>query len=229
MNILLQKYKQAKGLLFYLYLEIARKFRILINKPIYHVIGDSHATNFLHPAFIIHHVGPATAYKLNFKNSTTRGREKVLKILNKIYKQKKLNVIFVFGELDVRLQINKVSKQKKISVNRVVSATVESYFEFLKYIKKQFPLVNIYVFNVLPQGEEANIYNFPHYADRDKRSSIAMLMNTRYKEYSEKENYKFIGIYNKLINASGHRKKEYVFDDVHFNRKIIKFVVEELK
>jgi hypothetical protein len=229
MNILLQRYKQAKRLLFFSYLNAVRAFRVLINKPVYHVIGDSHTTNFLHPAFIIHHVGPATAYKLNFKTSTTKGREKVLKILNGIYQQKPLNVIFVFGELDVRLQINKVSKEKKISIDKAVKATVDSYFNFLKYIKEQFPLVNIYVFNVLPQGEEENIYGSTHYATRDKRSSIAALTNSAYRENSEIAGFKFIEIYNKLIDAKGQRKREYVFDDVHYNRKIMKFVIKELK
>lgn len=229
MNILLQRYKQAKGLLFFSYLNVARAFRVLINKPVYHVIGDSHATNFLHPAFIIHHVGPATAYKLNFKTSTTKGGGKVLKILSGIYQQKPLNVIFVFGELDTRIHINKISKQKKISINKVVKTTVDSYFDFLKHIKEQFPLINIYVFNVLPQGEEKNIYGFPYYANRDKRSSIAALMNSGYKEYSKATGFKFIDTYNKLIDARGQRKREYVFDDVHYNRKMMKFVIEELK
>src|ERR1035437_3675552 len=98
MNILLRKYKHIKGLVFFTYLKIAHKIRILTKRSVYHVIGDSHTTCFLNPNFVIHHIGPATAYKLNFDKSSTRGREKVLKILKKIYKQKSMNVIFIFGE-----------------------------------------------------------------------------------------------------------------------------------
>jgi hypothetical protein len=54
-------------------------------------------------------------------------------------------------------------------------------------------------------------------------------MNSKYKEYSKSESFKFIDICNKLIDAKGQRKREYVFDDVHYNRKVIKFVMEELK
>jgi lysophospholipase L1-like esterase len=85
------------------------------------------------------------------------------------------------------------------------------------------------VFNILPQGEQGNIYNVPYYASRDKRTAIAAKMNKMLKFYSEKEKYKFIDINNKLIDSTGRRKKEYIFDDVHFNRKIMKFVSEELK
>lgn len=229
MNILSQRYKQFKGLLFFSYINIVSRFRILTNKPIYHVIGDSHSTSFLDPAFIIHHIGPATAYKLSFEKSTTRSKEKVLGILNKNYKRRKLNVIFVFGELDVRLQINKIAKEKNISVSKVIDSTVNSYINFLKLIKNKYPLINIYVLNVLPQGEEENIYNVPHYASREARSSFVLEMNKKIKELTKKENFKFIDIYDKLIDEEGKRKKEYVFDDVHFNRKITKFIIDQVK
>jgi hypothetical protein len=228
MNILLQKYKQIKGLLFFSYINVQRIFRILTNKPIFHVIGDSHTTSFLHPAFVIHHIGPSTAYKLNFQKSTTMGREKVIKILNKIYKKKKRNVIFVFGELDVRIHINKIVNQKDIPINNVIESTVKSYFNFLKHIKEEYPFIQIYVFNVLPQGEEQNIYNYPYYASRKKRSHIAQTVNNILKQYTKQEKYIFIDIYNCLINKKGQRIKDYVFDDVHFNRKMMKFVLAQL-
>jgi hypothetical protein len=229
MDILIKKYKQIKGLLFFSYIDIAFRLRVLRGMSIYHVIGDSHTTCFLHQAFIIHHIGPSTAYKLNFKKSKTRGKEKVLKILNRIYKNKELNVIFVFGELDVRIHINKAANEKNISVGKVINSTVNSYFNFLKDIKNKYPLINIYIFNILPQGEEGNIYNYSYYADRNKRSSIAVSVNNKLRINSKKENFKFIDIYDKLIDEKGNRKREYVFDDVHFNRKIMKFIAEELK
>jgi lysophospholipase L1-like esterase len=229
MSVLNHKYKQIKGLLFFSYLKVARIFRVIINKPIHHVIGDSHSTSFLHPAFIIHHVGPSTAYKLNFTKSTTGGREKVLDILNKIYKQKPLNVIFVFGEIDVRNHIDKIANKKKISLDEVVDSTTKSYFNFLQYVKSKYPLINISIFNILPQGEEQNIYSSPHYVDWSKRSLIAILMNNKFRCYAKKMNFKFLDVYNRLIDKKGNRKKEYVFDFVHFNRKIMKLVLEELR
>jgi len=100
------QYKKTKGIIFFKTLEIKRFIRRVTNKPIFNVIGDSHTLCFQHEAFIIYHIGPATAYKLNFKKSTTKSKNKVLKILNKIYRNKPLNIIFVFGELDVRIHIN---------------------------------------------------------------------------------------------------------------------------
>jgi hypothetical protein len=81
----------------------------------------------------------------------------------------------------------------------------------------------------LPQGEEGNIYNFPFYAERKKRSKIAEEINKKLKEESRRNKFEFIYIYNNLIDKKGSRIKKFVFDDVHFNRKIMPFVVNFLK
>lgn len=226
MNYLFNKYKEFKGLIFIFLLKLKKTHRKITGKSLYYVIGDSHVLNFLHEAFIVHHIGPATAYRLNFKESTTKSREKIINLLNEIYKKKPLNVIFVFGELDARIHINKVAKENKISTNKVIEKVVKAYMNFLKFVKKKYPLTSIYVFNVLPQGEEENIYNYHFYANRKERVKIAEKMNQFLREYSKRNNFKFIYIYDKLINKKGERKKEYAFDDVHYNRKIIPYMLD---
>lgn len=222
------QYKKIKGIIFFKTLEIKRFVRKIIKKPIYHVIGDSHTLCFQHESFIIHHIGPATAYRLNFEKSTIKSREKVLEIINKIYKNIPINILFVFGELDTRIHINKISNEKNISKSLVIDETIKSYMNFLKFIKKEFPLISVYVFNILPQGEEGNRYKFPFYANRQTRSKIAEEMNKKLKKSSSENKFKYIYIYDKLIDKDGNRIKKYVFDEVHFNRKIMPFVIDSL-
>ncbi len=226
MNYLSSKCKKLKGLIFILLLNLKRIFRKITSKSFYYVIGDSHTLNFLHEAFIIKHIGPATAYKLGFEKSTTNSKEKVINILNKIYKNKPINVIFVFGELDARIHIYKVSKEKNIDVDTLINRTVESYINFVNLVKGKFPLIIIYIFNVLPQGEERNIYKFSYYASINERRKIAEKMNNLLKKYTKLNNIKFIDIYNKLIDQNGRRRKDYIFDDVHFNRKIMSYILD---
>lgn len=228
MNDFYIQYKKFKAIIFFSFLNLKQGLRKILNRDIYHVIGDSHSLNFIHDAFIIHHVGPATAYKLNFEKSTTNSRKKVINILNKIYKNKPISVIFVFGELDARIHIYKIYKEKNININILIKKTIESYMDFLNLIKKRFPLINIYIFNVLPQGEEENVYKFSYYASMDKRRDIAENMNRLLVEHTRLNNIKFIDIYSKLIDRNGKRKKEYIFDDVHFNRKIIPYVLNSI-
>lgn len=222
------EYKKFKGNIFYRLLWIKRLIRQLSRRKIYHVIGDSHVLNFLHEAFVIHHIGPATAYKLNSDISTTRSKQKVIKILNTIYNKKNMNVIFVFGEIDTRIHINKTSIEKRITLNRAVQDTVNHYISFLKFIKQEYPEINIYVFNVLPQGEEENIYNIPHYASIERRGEIAKKMNLYLNKQVVKKKFKFVNIYNNLIDKKGRRKSKFIFDKVHYNKKIIPFILDAL-
>jgi len=228
MKSLTPKYKKIKGVVFFGSVGIKRRIREALGKQSFYVIGDSHTQCFQHELFRIFHIGPSTAYKLGFKQSTTKGRQKVIKILNKIYKNKPLNVIFVFGELDVRIHINKAVKEKKISLDKAVKETVNSYISFLILVKKKHPLLNIYVYNVLPQGEEKNVYDFPYYAAKAKRRIIAEKLNKELKEQSALNSFKFIYIYDNLIDENKNRKKEYIFDDVHFNRKIMPLVINAI-
>lgn len=221
-------YKRIKGFIFFSYIGFKRKLNIILGRPFFYVIGDSHTLCFQHEDFIIKHIGPATAYRLIFNKTTSKGKEKTIKFINKIYNNKPINIIFVFGELDVRIHINKISKQKKIPIDKIIKKTVKSYMNFLKFIKNKYPKINIYVFNVLPQGEQGNIYNYPFYASKKERSKIAVRVNRYLKKYSNLNNFKFIYIFDKLIDKYGNRKKEYVFDDVHFNRKIIPYILKQI-
>lgn len=229
MKKLFQEYKKFKALVFFGQIAVKRKIREILKRKTFYVIGDSHVQCFQHELFRIHHIGPSTAYKLGFEKSTTKGREKVIKILNKIYNSRVLNVIFVFGELDARIHINKAANEKKISLNKAIEDTINSYMKFLTFIKRKYPLIDIYVFNILPQGEEKNVYNFPYYASKKLRTIIAEKFNEKLKIKCKKNKLKFINIYDNLINNKKNRKKEYVYDEVHFNRKIIPFVINELR
>ena len=228
MNKLNHVYKWAKGVLFFNYINVRTYLRVFLGEKVYYVIGDSHTLCFQHEYFKINHIGPATAYKLGFKKSSTKSRDKVIKILDKLYKGKPADVIFVFGELDVRIHINKASNEKKLDTSEVINETVSSYMNFLEFVKSKYPLINIYIFNVLPQGEEENIYNYPFYANREKREKIALEMNKRLKKIAKIKKFNFISIYDHLVDGKGKRIKKFVFDDVHFNRRIMPFVVKVL-
>jgi hypothetical protein len=229
MNLFYKQYKKTKGIIFFSVLKIKRFLRKILGMDLYYVIGDSHSQNFIHDSFVINHIGPATAYKLSFEKSTTNSRRKIFEILDKIYKNKQIKVIFVFGEIDVRLHIYSVSKEKHLALNKVILNTVKSYMIFVDLVKKRYPLIRIYIFNILPQGEQENIYGFKHYADLKTRQEIVLEMNRLLKKESKAHRVNFIDIFHELINYNGERKKEYVFDEVHYNRKIMKYILSSLK
>jgi len=229
MKQLINIYPRLRAFIFFTIIRIKRYIRVFLGKPIYYVIGDSHTLCFQSDYFEIFHVGPATAYKLNFKNSTTKGREKTINVLDKLYKNKKIYAIFVFGEIDARIHVNKFANEKKISIKEVIHNTAKSYLSFLNFVHRKYPLININVFNILPPGEEENIYNYAFYANRKKRQTIIKKLNKTLKDYSGKLGFNFIQVYEGLIDIKGDRKKEFIFDNAHYNRKIMPFVVEQLE
>lgn len=220
--------KQIKNFLFINQLNVKRIIRILMHEKIYYVIGDSHSTNFLHEAFIIKHIGPATAYRLKFINSLTQSNKKIFNILDSIYRNKQINVLFIFGEIDARIHVYNFSMEKKVSLHKAIDNTLKSYVTFLNSIKKKYPLINIYVFNILPTGEQKNIYKARYYANRIIRSKITEEINMKLEELSRKNGFKFLNIYNYLIKKNGKRKKEYIFDEAHYNRKTLPLILNEL-
>ena len=88
--------------------------------------------------------------------------------------------------------------------------------------------INVYFFNFLPQWNQKNIYNTPFYATREKRLKIARLTNKYLEKYSTLNNFKFINIFEELIDESGNINSAYIHDDVHFNRKIIPSMLKQI-
>lgn len=198
----------------------------LSHKELIHIAGDSHVFSFTNPLFRIHYLGPATAYGLKNVNSKTESRERLIRIAQSLSKGSTL--ILVFGEIDSRIQIfNQYMKQrKKINLVSLISQTVDRYTSVVKEIS-QLP-IRIFIFNVLPPGEQSNIYNYPFYADRKTRLYITREFNRQLKFWCERDNIVFIDIFNSLINSDNTRIKDLVLDKVHYNNKIVPFVLKQL-
>lgn len=227
--MLLTLLRKGKHILFFSYLELKRKYRRVCGLPIIHVFGDSHSLLFQHELFTIHHMGPATAFKLSANKSTTNAKQKINNSLKEFPVDKKNYFLFVFGEIDCRIHINKASKIKKISITQAISQTVRAYGEFLIETKKIFPRSIIMVLNVLPSGEQENIYDVKHYPSRDLHLEIVKKFNKELKIFCEKHDLVFLEVFDELLDKKGERIKEYVFDSVHYNKKILPFIIRELK
>jgi len=220
--------KKLKHILFFTYLGICRIYRKILNKPTIYVFGDSHTINLQHELFRTTHVGPATAYNLISNSSITQAKKKIQSVLETLPCNQRHNLLFIFGEIDCRIHINKISRTKHKSLEWVVNSTVNRYIDFLRSIKKQFPKSIILVLNVLPAGEEKNIYNTKFYPSRDLHQKIVNLFNKKLNLECEKNSLIFISVFNELIDKEGKRIRKYVFDDIHFNKQIISFIIDKI-
>ncbi|MBN1162302.1 hypothetical protein JXA34_00985 [Patescibacteria group bacterium] len=192
----------------------------VFNKTVVHVIGDSHVRVFKgQKRFIIHHLGPATAYNLSSKHSTTDSNEKFWNVVDTLVEKKKDKILLVFGEIDSRIHIYKAYKKKGSSIDDVIYATISRYDEVLSQLNERG--YTFYVHGIPPGSKQENIYNVSHYPTPEMRAKINKRFHEVLEEHCKKRGYKYIDVYMPYVNEEGFIKREYELDEVHLNNRII--------
>jgi hypothetical protein len=200
----------------------------LLDKPLIHVIGDSHVVPFRgNMPFLAHHLGAATAYNINRKNSTTGSNEKLFKVMDKL--GKKDIVMLSFGEIDCRIHIYYQHKKSNArhSISELIDRTISNYGEVMAQLKQRG--VNFCVYCVSPATMVGNEYKYPFYGAPEVRSQINRMFNEKLRTFCEKSGYVFIDIYDRVADKDGLMLKEYAGDEIHLNKKAVRLVKGELR
>jgi hypothetical protein len=199
------------------------------SKPLFHVIGDSHVFALANvDFFIIHHVGPATAYNLYSQSSTTKSNKKLFSFLKKINKEKDF-VILVFGEIDSRIQIyNQYMKHGgTVSIEQLIDNTIKNYGQVLQSInKKGFAFL---VYGIPPASRVGNIYQYPYYADEKNRVLINHRFNKKLSEFCIQQDILYLDIQSNFSESSGLISEVFSEDLIHLNRKAGAIIANEIR
>ena len=198
------------------------------NKPLIYVVGDSHVVPFRGSMpFLAHHLGAATAYNLVKKNSSTKSNEQLFKIIKKL--GNKDIVMLSFGEIDCRIHIYYQHKKsdERYSISDLIDRTISNYGEVMAQLKERG--VNFCVYCVSPAAKVGNEYKYPFYGTPEVRSQINRTFNEKLKAFCQKNDYRFIDIYDKVVDENGFMLKEYAGDEIHLNRKAVGLVRAELR
>lgn len=211
-------------------------------RPLVHVIGDSHSWAFKqNRSFIIHNIGPATAYNLVNKNSTVRSNEKLFAVIRNIDVKKDI-VIMVFGEIDCRVHFyNQFRKNNgAISIDDLMGKTISNYGEVLGQLRDMG--VSFLVYGILPAPKHIIRYpayatekmkrdlfdeftgSYPHMASPDVRAGLNKKFNDRLKSFCEDNGYRYIDIYPVVSDANGFIDDNYAADEIHVNGRIMPFI-----
>ncbi|MEW6245957.1 MAG: SGNH/GDSL hydrolase family protein [Nitrospirota bacterium] len=195
----------------------------LTHRPLVHVIGDSHVLAFKRqPSFLVYHVGPATAYKLGQDHSTTQGRQRVLRILNRV---KSGDIALLsFGEIDCRIHIYYQYKKhdERIPLSQWIDRTIVSYGAFLLDVAKRG--CRLCVYGIPPAGRQPNRYGYPYYAAPDLRVGIFREFNERLKAFCAAQSIPYIDIFVAASDGEGFISEEFASDEVHLNARAVEFV-----
>ena len=176
----------------------------LFKAPLIHVIGDSHSWAFKrHRSFIIHNIGPATAYNLVNQNSTIQSNKKLFQIIDRIDTKNDM-VVLVFGEIDCRVHFyNQYMKNNgKVSLDKLMDMTIANYGKVLCQLKERG--VNFIVYGVLPASKY--IIRFPPYATKKIREELFDSFKNNYPHHASPElrstiNYQFNEKLNRYIRS----------------------------
>lgn len=204
-------------------------FPKILNKPLIHVIGDSHAISFKEDnVFTWYHLGPATAHNLKNKNSKTKSNRKLFRIINNLVSKKDV-VLFNFGEIDCRIHIyNQYMKnKKKKNISKLLDETISNYGEVLEEVKRKN--VNFFVLSIAPASSQKNFFDYPFYGSKEIRSKIKKEFNQKLKKFCKLKGHKFIDVSSEVSDKKGFILEEYRRDEIHLNEKMIPLVKRELK
>tara|TARA_Y100000589_G_C27032819_1_gene579748 strand:+ start:285 stop:905 length:621 start_codon:yes stop_codon:yes gene_type:complete len=188
-------------------------------------VGDSHSLrcfeNHAHIAdsqayFGYNKLDGKTAYKLNEHDRRVR------KIITPI---KDKHLIFSFGEVDVRIHIKLKHVQTGIPVKTLISNTANRYTDYIVKLRNEG--FDIHLFNIIPTGdfegvEFENWKNnlvYPFTTSYAERQHYTLSLNNQYRKNCAVKRIPFIDIYDHLVDESGKRKEELIYDFSHLNSK----------
>jgi hypothetical protein len=195
-------------------------------------VGDSHSLRCFEnheliadsKAYFRHNkLDGKTAYKL--KDHDKRVRKIITPIKDK-------HIIFVFGEVDVRIHIKFQHMQSGIPVKTLIRNTAKRYTDYIAQLRHEG--FDIHVFNVVPTGDFKGKQfenwkkklTYPFQTSFKERQLYTLMLNTELNSFCKTKHIPFIDVYDHLVDARGIRKKELVYDFSHINSKTADIVME---
>ena len=197
------------------------------NKPLIHMIGDSHVKMFRgNRLFVVHHIGAATAHNLGKPNSATNSNRKLFNIIDKI--SRKDIVVLVFGEIDCRVHIYYQYKKnnERRAIGELIDGTISNYGRVLEELRGAG--IKFLVYGVPPATKVRDEYRYPFYAPPEIHGQINRTFNERLKEFCEETGYEYIDVHSRFSDESGFMLREYAADEIHLNGRVVDFVKGEL-
>ena len=157
-----------------------------------------------------------TAYNLD------RHEKKLLRILAQLQGKE---LVFCFGEVDVRLHIKYKHQQLGTPIEMLIDKTANRYLSYVRQLQKAG--YRIHIFNVVPTGDfmgkEAEKWkrglSYPFTATFEERQSYTEQLNEAYRKYCYEYTIPFIDIYKHLVDDEGKRREELIYDFAHINNR----------
>jgi hypothetical protein len=207
-----------------------------------HCIGDSHSAVFSGeeamqpcwpepaanklPYFKSYRIGPATAYQIQNKQLIIES------LLDSINFTSEDNIMFCFGEVDIRAHLIKQSKLQDNPVNDLVIECVNRYINALTYYKKY--KVPIIVWGPIASWSEEKQYTGgPSYGTNQERNWITFAFNIALQFACLKEGFQFASIFYQMVNDDMTTISNFLDDwegsHMHLSQRSIPTILKQFK
>ena len=207
-----------------------------------HCIGDSHASFFsgrekMQPEwpkrsddrwqyFRSYRLGPTLAYNLCRSGASSRGREKLLDVLQRRVRPGN-RVLLCFGEIDCRAHLIRQSHARGVPADELARECVDRYFQVVEEIEAMG--FRAMVWNVVPPttlmiDEGA----FPVAGSFDERMAVTRRFNASLFQRCDQVGIPFVSIFEALLGADGAPDHSWFLDRVHLGPQAIALAVDAL-
>jgi hypothetical protein len=204
-----------------------------------HCIGDSHSAVFsgeekmqptwtepasnLLPYFKSYRIGPATAYQLSTK------RPIIEYLINSINLSSEDQLMFCFGEVDIRAHLIKQSNIQDRPVVDLVIECVGRYIDAIKYYKKYGS--KIIIWGTIASWSDTKKYTGgPSFGSNRERNLVTFAFNTALQMECARENFEFISIFDKMIDDNMETIPEFLDDwegsHMHLSQRAMPTILE---
>ena len=198
-------------------------------------VGDSHSVRcFENHATIgnaltlygVNKLDGKTAFKL--RDHDRRVRKIIAPIADR-------HIIFVFGEVDVRIHIKLKHEKTGVPVGTLIENTARRYIDYVEELRAEG--YDIHVFNVVPTGDFAgerferwkkNLH-YPFTATYAERRDYTLRLNRRLAAHCRDLSIPFIDIYDHLVEKNGVRKRALVYDFAHIDAQTADILLENYR
>lgn len=214
---------------------------------IIHCVGDSHANFFSgfdimqpewpspeiqnrYPFFRSYRIGPALAYNLCDNNTTTKGRERLMALLEVIPQGSW--ILFCFGEIDCRAHILLQAEKQTRPIEGVITEVVKRYFKVIKEVQSRG--YNPIIWGVAPSApSDVNSkivvpLQFLFQGSCSERNSVTRLFNMKCGELAEDCSALFINLFDYFIHPDQTPKLEFFIDEIHLSQKAMPIAINKI-
>lgn len=193
----------------------------LLSVPVVHAIGDSQTGVLVGVwPFVVHHIGPVTAYNLGSSTSSSQSCTRLLDAIDLADPHRDI-VLLIAGGVDCRIHIydQHMRSSGELTLQELARRTVVHYGEAIEMVKVRG--FQVAVQSAAGAVHQNNFYGYAHYADIITRGHIAKLFNAELEIWCRKHDVYYVDLFSYITDDRGVLNKSVVSDGVHLNRKIL--------